>query len=53
MRYGHTWQFTTVPGGSPGLTLNPDASGTAPDAVVVTAVDRCGNESPRVTLPLR
>ena len=50
-RYGEDWQFTTVPGGSPSLTLNPSATGVPPGAIVVSAVDRCGNESQRVTLP--
>ncbi|MEO6434921.1 MAG: family 10 glycosylhydrolase [Tepidisphaeraceae bacterium] len=47
-RYGERWRFVVVPGGAPSLTLNPDASGQPATAVVVTAVDRCGNESERV-----
>ncbi len=52
-RYGTNWQFTTVPGGAPSVTLNPDAGGVAPTSVYVSAVDRCGNESPRVAMAVR
>lgn len=48
-RYGSQWHFTTVPGGAPDLTLNADQSGALPNAVSVSAVDRCGNESERVS----
>jgi uncharacterized lipoprotein YddW (UPF0748 family) len=51
MRYANNWFFTSVPGGAPSLTLNPDAAGDSPSSIVVTAVDRCGNESQRVTVP--
>ena len=44
-QYGGNWRFVVVPGGSPSLTLNPDGSGTPASAVVVSAVDRSGNES--------
>jgi hypothetical protein len=53
IRYGTSWRFTTLPGGSPGITLNVDPAAGAATAVVVSAVDRTGNESPRVTLAIR
>jgi uncharacterized lipoprotein YddW (UPF0748 family) len=52
-KYGDNWRFIAVPGGSPSLTLNADRSGQPTSAVVVTAVDRCGNESERVSPELR
>ncbi len=52
-KYGDTWEFTTVPGGAPSIALNPDAAGKAATTVVVSAIDRCGNESARVTLSAR
>lgn len=53
IRYGTTWQFTTLPGGSPGINLNPDPKAGPPTEIVVSAVDRTGNESSRVTLPVK
>jgi uncharacterized lipoprotein YddW (UPF0748 family) len=52
-RYGEQWRFTVVPGGTPSLTLNADATSGAPTAIVVSSIDRCGNESPRVTPRIR
>ena len=52
-RYGDQWHFTTVPGGAPNISLNADASGNLPNAITLTAVDRCGNESERVNLVVR
>ena len=49
-RYGQQWRFLTVPAGSPSLTLNPDPAVGPASAVVLTAVDRCGNESERVAV---
>jgi len=48
-RYGEDWRFTVVSGLQRKITLVDDAVGKV-NAVVVTAVDRLGNESPRVTL---
>jgi hypothetical protein len=53
LRYGgDQWRFTVQPAGAPSVTLAADAKLGAPDRVVVTAVDRLGNESARVALPL-
>ncbi|MNK70371.1 hypothetical protein D3C87_897890 [compost metagenome] len=48
-RYGEDWRFTVVTGVQGELTLVDDAIGKV-NAVVVSAVDRLGNESPRVTV---
>ena len=48
-RYGEDWRFTVVTGTQGELTLVDDAVGKV-NAVVVSAVDRLGNESPRVTM---
>jgi uncharacterized lipoprotein YddW (UPF0748 family) len=47
-RYGPKWHFTTVPAGTPSVTFNPDPTAGPVGAIVISAVDRCGNESPRV-----
>ena len=52
-RYGQQWRFLTVPAGSPSLTLNVDPAAGPATAVVITAVDRCGNESERVNVRIR
>ena len=53
VKYGPRWRFTTVPAGAPSLTLNPDPAAGPASEIVLTAVDRCGNESDRVTVPVR
>jgi uncharacterized lipoprotein YddW (UPF0748 family) len=53
LRYGDDqWRFSVQPAGAPSFALVADAKLGAPDRVVVTAVDRLGNESARVALPL-
>jgi uncharacterized lipoprotein YddW (UPF0748 family) len=52
-RYGQQWRFLTVPAGAPSLQLNPDPNVGPATAVILTAVDRCGNESERVDVPIR
>jgi hypothetical protein len=47
-RYGPKWHFTTVPAGTPSITFNPDPTAGNVAAIVISAVDRCGNESQRV-----
>ena len=49
-RYGEEWRFTTAPAGRGDVTL-ADEAGVAAGAVVVSAVDRLGNESERVSVP--
>ncbi|MGV7208322.1 glycoside hydrolase family 10 protein [Oxalobacteraceae bacterium A2-2] len=49
-RYGSEWRFAVAPAARPVLLLQDDASGGAANAVVVSAVDRLGNESERVTV---
>lgn len=49
-RYGSEWRFALTPAGRPELLLADDASAGAANAVVVSAVDRLGNESERVHL---
>jgi uncharacterized lipoprotein YddW (UPF0748 family) len=49
IRYGDTWHFTVLPASSPTITLNPDPTAGPPSAIVVSTVDRFGNESSRVT----
>jgi hypothetical protein len=50
--YGGAWRFTVVPGMRSGWPLPDDVTAGPVDGVVVSAVDRLGNESRRVTLPL-
>lgn len=52
LRYGGEWRFSVVPSAAPILALTADPKLGAPDRAVVTAVDRLGNESARVTLDL-
>ncbi|WP_317205484.1 glycoside hydrolase family 10 protein [Janthinobacterium sp.] len=49
-RYGGEWRFGVVPGGRAVWTLADDATAGAATAVVVSAVDRLGNESARVSV---
>jgi len=51
-RYGKEWRFSVAPGARNGWPLPDDASDGPVTGVVVSAVDRLGNESARVTLPL-
>lgn len=50
-RYGQEWRFSIAPAGHGELTL-ADEAGVPAGAVVVSAVDRLGNESERVTVQL-
>lgn len=50
-RYGDEWRFTVAPATRSEVVLTDDA-GVPARSVVVTAVDRLGNESPRVTASL-
>lgn len=50
-RYGEEWRFTTAPATRGEVTL-ADEAGVQARAVVVSAVDRLGNESERVTAQL-
>ena len=47
-RYGSEWRFAVAPASRPVLLLPDDAAGLMAEAVVVSAVDRLGNESARV-----
>jgi uncharacterized lipoprotein YddW (UPF0748 family) len=47
-RYGNEWRFAVAPAGRANLLLADDAARGAVSAVVVSAVDRLGNESERV-----
>jgi uncharacterized lipoprotein YddW (UPF0748 family) len=47
-RYGDEWRFVVTPAGRGDVTL-ADENGIAAGAVVVSTVDRLGNESERVT----
>ncbi|MET3130331.1 uncharacterized lipoprotein YddW (UPF0748 family) [Oxalobacteraceae bacterium GrIS 1.11] len=49
-RYGEHWRFTVVPGMRGDWALADDASAGPVNAVVVSAVDRLGNESERVSV---
>lgn len=51
-RHGTQWRFSGQPAAEPVVDLAPDRELGAVDAVVVSVVDRLGNESPRVTLPI-
>ncbi len=50
-RYGEEWRFNVVPAGRSEVVLTDD-NGVAARSVVVSAVDRLGNESPRVSAAL-
>ncbi|MFA9217541.1 MAG: glycoside hydrolase family 10 protein, partial [Sphingomonadaceae bacterium] len=47
-RYGTEWRFAVAPASRPSVLLPDDPVSGAPNAVVVSAVDRLGNESERV-----
>jgi uncharacterized lipoprotein YddW (UPF0748 family) len=47
-RYGAQWRFTTVPAGRSGWSVPDDERSGPANAIVVSAVDRLGNESARV-----
>jgi uncharacterized lipoprotein YddW (UPF0748 family) len=47
-RYGAEWRFAVAPASRPVLLLADDAAGGAAQAVVISAVDRLGNESERI-----
>lgn len=49
-RYGNEWRFAVAPGTRTELRLPDDGAAGAASAVVVSAVDRLGNESARVTV---
>ena len=49
-RYGSEWRFAVAPASRPVLLLADDAVGGAAQAVVVSAVDRLGNESERINV---
>ncbi|CDG80693.1 uncharacterised BCR, COG1649 family protein [Janthinobacterium agaricidamnosum NBRC 102515 = DSM 9628] len=51
VRYGAAWRFSVLPGAQTEWTLPDDASTGPANAVVVSAVDRLGNESARVSVP--
>jgi uncharacterized lipoprotein YddW (UPF0748 family) len=50
-RYGEEWRFNVVPAGRSEVVLTDD-QGVPARSVVVSAVDRLGNESPRVAAAL-
>jgi uncharacterized lipoprotein YddW (UPF0748 family) len=47
-RFGNQWRFAVAPASRVDCTVPDDAKLGAADAIVVSAVDRLGNESPRV-----
>jgi hypothetical protein len=47
-RYGGQWRFAVVPAAQNEWLVGDDATLGAADLVVVSAVDRLGNESARV-----
>ncbi|NGZ83267.1 family 10 glycosylhydrolase [Duganella aceris] len=49
-RYGAEWRFALAPASRPVLLLADDAAGVAAQLVVVSAVDRLGNESERINV---
>ncbi len=48
-RHGREWRFSVQPAVEPVINLTPDPKLGAVEALVVSAVDAVGNESPRVT----
>ncbi|TFW21980.1 hypothetical protein E4L98_12595 [Duganella callida] len=52
-RYGNEWRFAVAPASRPVLLLADDAAGGAAQMVVVSAVDRLGNESERINVYAR
>jgi uncharacterized lipoprotein YddW (UPF0748 family) len=51
-RYGRQWRFDVVPAARAGAVVTDDAALGRVDAIVVSAVDRVGVESQRVTVDL-
>jgi len=51
VRYGEEWRFNVVPAARSEVVLTDD-NGVPARSVVVSAVDRLGNESPRVSAAL-
>ncbi|WP_295994209.1 hypothetical protein [Rugamonas sp.] len=49
-RYGSEWRFAVAPGGRTALLLPDDPVAGAVNMVVVSAIDRLGNESERVSV---
>jgi hypothetical protein len=49
-RYGSEWRFAVAPASRPMLLLADDTAGGAAQAVVISAVDRLGNESERINV---
>ncbi|RFP24559.1 hypothetical protein D0T25_05975 [Duganella sp. BJB488] len=49
-RYGSEWRFAVAPASRPVLLLPDDAAAGSAQAVVVSAIDRLGNESERVSV---
>jgi hypothetical protein len=47
-RFGNQWRFAVAPASRVDWAVPDDAKFGAADVVVVSAVDRLGNESPRV-----
>lgn len=52
-RYGNQWRFSVQPAAQPEFEVTEDASLGEANAIIVTAVDRLGNESPRVSVDLK
>ena len=52
-RYGMKWKFFVYPAGEGELSLPADGQAGAIGSVVVGAVDRCGNESDRVSVAMK
>jgi uncharacterized lipoprotein YddW (UPF0748 family) len=51
--YGREWRFFVLPATARTVGLPEDRRRGAIDQVVVSAVDRCGNESPRIVVPVK
>ena len=52
VRYGSEWKFMVMPGSRTEMELDSQADSGALNSVVVSAVDRLGNESRRVRVSL-
>jgi len=52
-RFGGEWRFSVQPASQPDLDLIEDPKLGEINAIVVTAVDRLGNESPRAAIDLK
>lgn len=51
-RYGSEWRFAVAPASRPVLLLPDDGRAGAAQALVVSAIDRLGNESARVSISI-